>query len=170
MDDAIAELGTGGQPILNPVPRQNSGGVMKNHLHKKRYTPIQCISALLIKVFQLPVKIRKSHPSCTNAFHACFCCKSFRHPCFPCSGRPPYHEVALVVDKVQFLKFSDIVQIQLPVFPYDKVREKGLCSSCIPIVLLWHLCLPPVCQAGASSDSLTSDHLQIVFAFRLKLF
>ena len=39
MDDAIAELGTGGQPILNPVPRQNSGGVMKYHLHKKGTPP-----------------------------------------------------------------------------------------------------------------------------------
>jgi hypothetical protein len=40
MDDVVPELGTDGQPVLDTVPRQGSGGVMsKNHLHKSIYTP-----------------------------------------------------------------------------------------------------------------------------------
>lgn len=57
MDDAIAELGTGGQPILNPVPRQNSGGVMKNHLHKKGTPPFQEVKTKTLLHYHLVRKV-----------------------------------------------------------------------------------------------------------------
>jgi len=40
MDDVVPEMGADGQPVLDTVPRQDSGGAMnKNHLHKSVDSP-----------------------------------------------------------------------------------------------------------------------------------